>query len=114
MPCPFRRWRGCRHIADGVHIDRKTDGVQSQPGGGQRGLNARVARTDNGDVTASGVITHDEGSSGFPIRITTIFYSTRLRHECKSGCASIGRKRLCSICTKNAKKGIAFIVLMVI
>ena len=48
------------HIADGVHIDRKTDGVQSEPGGGQRGLNARVARTDDGDVTASGVITHDE------------------------------------------------------
>ena len=48
------------HIADGVHIDRKTDGVQPQPGGSQRGLNARVPRTDDGDVTASGVITHDE------------------------------------------------------
>ena len=48
------------HIADGVHIDGKADGVQSQPRGGQRGLNARVARADDGDVTASGVITHDE------------------------------------------------------
>ena len=48
------------HVADGVHIDGKADGVQSQPRGGQRGLNARVARADDGDVTASGVITHDE------------------------------------------------------
>ena len=48
------------HIADGIHIDGKADGVQPQPGGGQRGLNARVPRTDDGDVTASGVITHDE------------------------------------------------------
>ena len=48
------------HVADGVHMDGKADGVQSQPGGGQRGLNARVARADDGDVTASGVITHDE------------------------------------------------------
>ena len=48
------------HVADGVHIDGKADGVQSQPRGGQRGLNARVASADDGDVTASGVITHDE------------------------------------------------------
>ena len=48
------------HVADGVHIDGEADGVQSQPRGGQRGLNARVARADDGDVTASGVITHDE------------------------------------------------------
>ena len=48
------------HVADGIHIDGKADGVQPQPGGGQRGLNARVPRADNGDVAASGVITHDE------------------------------------------------------
>ena len=48
------------HVADGIHIDGKADGVQPEPGGGQRGLNARVPRTDDGDVTASGVITHDE------------------------------------------------------
>ena len=48
------------HIADRVHIDGEADGVQPQPGGGQRGLNARVPRTDDGDVTASGVIAHDE------------------------------------------------------
>ena len=48
------------HVADGIHIDGKADGVQPQPGGGQRGLNARVPCTDDGDVTASGVITHDE------------------------------------------------------
>ena len=48
------------HIADGIHIDGEADGVQPEPGGGQRGLNARVPRTDDGDVTASGVITHDE------------------------------------------------------
>ena len=48
------------HVADGIHIDGKADGVQPEPGGGQRGLNARVPRADDGDVTASGVITHDE------------------------------------------------------
>ena len=48
------------HVAHGVQVDGQAHGVQPQPGGGQRGLNARVPCTDDGDVTASGVITHDE------------------------------------------------------
>ena len=44
------------HIAHGVQIDGKEDGMQPQPGGGQRGLDARVTRTDDGHVTASSIV----------------------------------------------------------
>ena len=41
------------HIADGVQVDGEDDGVEPQPGGGQSGLDARVARADDGDIAGT-------------------------------------------------------------
>ena len=57
--------RIARHIAHAVEVDGKADGVQAEPGGGQRRLNAGVARADDGDVTGSSVKDHVR-SSGLP------------------------------------------------
>ena len=46
------------HIAHGVQIDGKQNGVQSQPGGSQGSLDSGVTRADDGNVTASGNKAH--------------------------------------------------------
>ena len=51
------------HIAHGVQIDGKKNGVQPQPGGSQRRLDPRMARADNGYITLPCVICHNGSSS---------------------------------------------------
>jgi hypothetical protein len=46
------------HIADGVEIDRKADGIQSEARGSKRGFNTRVAGADDGDIILSCVEIH--------------------------------------------------------
>ena len=44
------------HVAHRVQIDGEAHRAQAQPRGGERCLNARVARTDHGDIKLSGVV----------------------------------------------------------
>jgi hypothetical protein len=46
------------HVADGVQIYSKADRVKAHPGAGQRRFNARVARSDYGDIALSGLKIH--------------------------------------------------------
>ena len=46
------------HVPHGVQIDRKAHGVEPQPRGGQRRLDAGVSRADHGDVARSRVVSH--------------------------------------------------------
>ena len=43
------------HVAHGIQVDGKDDGLHPQPGGGQRRLNACVSGADDGDIKLSGV-----------------------------------------------------------
>ena len=51
------------HVADGVEIDCKHDSLQSHPRAGKPGLNAGMARADNGDVVGSSVKFHSNPSN---------------------------------------------------
>ena len=51
------------HIAHGVQIDGKQDGVQAQPGGCQRRFDARVSRADHGDLAGACIVSGHRGSS---------------------------------------------------
>ena len=58
------------HIAHRVQVDGEAQGFHPQPGGGQGGLDARVARADDGDIKLSGVIVcHIAVSSVFMPRL---------------------------------------------
>ena len=46
------------HIAHGIQVDGKENGLEAQPGGGQGGLNAGVARSDDGHVAIFHEIGH--------------------------------------------------------
>ena len=58
------------HIAHGVQIDGKENGMQSQPGAGQSGFNTGVARADDGNLTFARKIGHGQVSSD-------VFFSSR-------------------------------------
>ena len=45
-----------RHVADTVEIHREAHGAQTEPGRGERGLDARVSGTDDGNIKFSGVV----------------------------------------------------------
>ena len=46
------------HIAHGIQIDGKEDGVHTKPGGRQGGFDARMACADDGNITGSSVVIH--------------------------------------------------------
>ena len=46
------------HIAYGIQVDGEENGLEAQPGGGQGGLNAGVARSNDGHVAIFHEIGH--------------------------------------------------------
>ena len=61
------------HIAHSVHIDGKTNGVQTQSGGGQSGLNAGMTGADDGHIADTCVVLlHNFHLKGLNLSLGTV------------------------------------------
>jgi hypothetical protein len=70
------------HVPDGVEIYGKDNGVHAHARGGEGGLDTRVARSDNGYVTDSGIKRH--WLSSFPGKVDVSAYFNPKEEELQS------------------------------
>jgi hypothetical protein len=58
--------RIARHLADGISIDRKQEGLTTDPGRSQCSFNAGMASTYNDDIVTFGINKHANGKLQAP------------------------------------------------